>query len=61
MSVAWPDHHAQGYIMSSENKPVMPPERIEEAETEEEIRQEEAAKAKANGPLKSFAPPFSWG
>lgn len=44
MSVAWPDHHAQGYIMSSENKPVMPPERIEETETEEEIRREEAAK-----------------
>ena len=32
--------------MSSENKPVMPPERIEETETEEEIRQEEAAKGK---------------
>ena len=29
--------------MSSENKPVMPPERIEETETEEEIRREEAA------------------
>ena len=32
--------------MSSENKPVMPPERIEETETEEEIRREEAAKGK---------------
>ena len=27
--------------MSSENKPVMPPERIEEIETEEEIREED--------------------
>ena len=47
--------------MSSENKPVMPPERIEETETEEEIRREKPRKAKANGPLKSFAPLFSWG
>ena len=30
--------------MSSENKPVMPPERIEEIETEEEIREEEVVK-----------------
>ena len=35
--------------MSSENKPVMPPERIEETETEEEIRREEAAKGKEVG------------
>ena len=40
--------------MSSENKPVMPPERIEETETEEEIRQEEAAKGKGERALEVF-------
>ena len=49
-----PDHHAQGYIMSSENKPVMPPERIEETETEEEIRREEAAKGKGERAFEVF-------
>ena len=40
--------------MSSENKPVMPPERIEETETEEEIRQEEAAKGKGERAFEVF-------
>ena len=56
-----PDHHAQGYIMSSENKPVMPPERIEETETEEEIRREEAAKGKGERAFEVFCAAFSWG
>ena len=48
--------------MSSENKPVMPPERIEETETEEEIRLGRSReRQRRNGPLKSFAPLFSWG
>ena len=49
-----PDHHAQGYIMSSENKPVMPPERIEEIETEEEIREEEVVKGKGERAFEVF-------
>ena len=40
--------------MSSENKPVMPPERIEETETEEEIRREEAAKGKGERAFEVF-------
>ena len=40
--------------MSSENKPVMPPERIEETETEEEIRREQAAKGKGERAFEVF-------
>ena len=44
--------------MSSENKPVMPPERIEETETEEEIRREEAAKGKGERAFEVFCAYF---
>ena len=40
--------------MSSENKPVMPPERIEEIETEEEIREEEVVKGKGERAFEVF-------
>ena len=47
--------------MSSENKPVMPPERIEETETEEEIRREEAAKGKGDRAFDVFCSAIFFG